>query len=154
EAVEIRPGRTADAPDLKLTRPDARHWGLRDFLVVLAHESSHGGGLPDENVDAESSFRRLATLTVVGSDGVRGTEPRSAVKFDGLMAGGPFDPAQEMPARYLERIESVVDATGVLRDHPLESSGGPAFAMVVTTEQSGAADTVAASSIYEVVGRP
>ncbi|GAB3976058.1 hypothetical protein GCM10029978_061830 [Actinoallomurus acanthiterrae] len=154
EAVEIRPGRTADAPDLELTRPDARHWGLRDFLVVLAHESSHAGGLPDENVDPESLFRRLATLTVVGSDGIRRMERRSAVKFDGLMAGGPFDPAQEMPARYLEIIESVVDATGVVRDHPLESSDAPAFAMVVTTEQSGAADTVAASSVYEVVGRP
>ncbi|WP_343885171.1 hypothetical protein, partial [Actinoallomurus spadix] len=157
EAVEIRPGRIADAPDLKERKPpvkgpDARHWGLGDFLIKLAHESSHAAGLPDEYLDSESLFRRLATLTVVGSNRVRRTEPRSAVKFDGLMAGGPFDPAQEMPARYLERIESVVDATAVLVDHPLESSGAPAFTMVVTTEQSGAADTVASSDIYEVLG--
>jgi hypothetical protein len=113
EAIEMRPGRTADAPDLRgrLDRPDTRHWGLGDLTVELLHEVLHYLGLPDEYRDLLAVFRRAAAS--------------SAVKADGLMAGGVFDPSQEMPQRYLERIESVVDATAVRRDHPLNAPGSP-----------------------------
>ncbi|MEV5755121.1 hypothetical protein AB0L00_45630 [Actinoallomurus sp. NPDC052308] len=112
EAIEIRPGRTADAPDLELDGPDARHWGLLDFTVVLLHEVLHYLGLRDEYRDPSAVFRRAMTS--------------SAAKADGPMTDGVFDLLQEMPKRLLGLIESVVDATAVLRDHPLGAPGSPA----------------------------
>jgi hypothetical protein len=132
EAVELRPGRTRNAPDLDLDRPDARHWGLGDFLAELLHEVLHYAGLPDEYLDPLSLFRRVAFHRVryrrrpLRKLLFHGTIKASAVKRDGIMAGGPFDPAKKMPARYLRIIESVVDATAVLRDHPM---GAPATAL-------------------------
>ena len=101
-AVEVRPGVTKNGPGFEL---DTRHWGLEDYIYALVHEVLHYFGLPDEYLDRRSLLRGRATS--------------SAVKADGLMAGGVFDPAQPMPARYLRILEAVVDATAVLVDHPL-----------------------------------
>ncbi|WP_285585005.1 protein-glutamine glutaminase family protein, partial [Actinoallomurus iriomotensis] len=139
EAVELRPGRTADAPDLDLEGPDARHWGLGDYAVELLHELFHYMGLLDENRDDASQFRRLARS--------------SAVKIDGIMSGGVFDPSEPMPPRYLRRIEANVDATAVLRDHPLNAPAPRGLAVARTPDTDDAAEAVASTSVYEVAGR-
>ncbi|MCO6000265.1 hypothetical protein [Actinoallomurus rhizosphaericola] len=140
EAVEIRPGRTADAPGLGLGGPDARHWGTDDFTVALLHEVFHYLGLRDEYRDELSLFRRLVRS--------------SAVRTGGIMAGGVFDPSQPMPARYLRDIESAVNASVVLRDFPLTAPGAHGFAAAVSSVGAGDAETVAAAPIYQVVNRP
>ncbi|MEV0405349.1 hypothetical protein [Actinoallomurus sp. NPDC050550] len=116
EAVEVVPGVTA--------RTAARLWGRRDDILLLLHEVLHPLGLSDEYLDELSVFRRSAKLTVVGSDGIRREEPRSAVKTDGLMAEGPFHPSQPIPARHLKTIEDVVDSVGVLHGHSLDDAYG------------------------------
>jgi hypothetical protein len=104
-AIELRPGRTQDASDLGLDGPDGRHWGLDDWIYTLVHEVLHYVGLPDEYRDSRSLLRQRT-----GSSAVRG---------DGIMAGGAFDSSQPMPERYLRIIESVVNTTAVLGGHPL-----------------------------------
>jgi hypothetical protein len=122
EAVEIRPGTTKSAPDLPLSEPDTRHWGLEDAVAQLLHEVLHYLGLPDQNLDKKSLFRR---------------NPRSsAVHADGLMAGGLFDPSDEMPQRYLPVIEGTIDSTAVLIDHPLGAESDLAPPSAVTDPYS------------------
>jgi hypothetical protein len=101
EAVRLSPGRTEG-------RPDARTWALGDPVDVLLHEVLHYLGLPDEYVDPEFMFRAGQ-----GSAGVRA---------DGVMAWRGLDLSQEMPARYLQVIEDVVDSGPVIYDHPLNDS--------------------------------
>lgn len=140
EAVRVWPGRAADSPDPRVQGPDARNIGLRDFLAVQLHERLHSAYLPDENVDPLALFRRaLAGRTL------------SAIKTDGIMAGGPFDPSDPMPQRYLRIIESVVDATANLLDHP-KSAAVPRSAATGAVEQRGA-EAVAATPVYQVLGR-
>ncbi|HEY0691209.1 MAG TPA: hypothetical protein VGD71_19490, partial [Kribbella sp.] len=107
EAVELRLGRTQDNPDPNLRKPgpgglDSGHWGLGDPLYDQVRKVLRRAGLPAE------------------------------FETDGIMAGGAFHPSQEMPARYLQIIEDVVDGTVVSRDHPqpvqgsaLDTASGP-----------------------------
>ncbi|MFB9831101.1 scabin-related ADP-ribosyltransferase [Actinoallomurus acaciae] len=131
-AIELRPGTTKNGPEFEL---DTRHWGLEDYIYALVHEVLHYFGLRDEYPDARSAQRSRATS--------------SAIKADGLMAGGAFDPSQPVPARYLRLIETVVDATAVLLDHPLpraaiepDHTGLPVEAMDEARSADPAAETI------------
>ncbi|GAA4509200.1 hypothetical protein GCM10023191_070070 [Actinoallomurus oryzae] len=122
--------------------PDARQWGLGDPLRDLLHELLHYLGLPDEYENGKFVFRKRRRSSV--SD-----EAVSTVRSDGIMSAADWDPSQEMPARYARIIENVVDATAVLRDHPLSTSSGAASG-------PGTESTPGTSSSpdYPVVGSP